>query len=291
MPKSAELKGVRVCSIDVSRPVNTVSPYGPDRSLLHAVILLVGGLALCTAGVYVLSFLPADSVPSERRLANLRHPFRAPSGSRVRPTRNRRTAAPVVGGRVPAGVGGERPSTSHTRSTPRAPYEIAPDLGHADLGGSSPAKGAPPTGGMVGAESGRASGGEVGAGGAFVAVDLGRGAPAERNRGQPTASVLSRQLRALDSELSRLARKRGTSTSAGSRTREEDGSTRASSGEAVTAARGQRSKRTNSVPGTPDDPSQVPLGGTEWLAAAGAAYALHRLRKEGEDTSHLEDNS
>jgi hypothetical protein len=33
----------------------------------------------------------------------------------------------------------------------------------------------------------------------------------------------------------------------------------------------------------PDEPNQVPLGGAEWLAAAGAAYAMNRLRNEGED--------
>lgn len=32
-------------------------------------------------------------------------------------------------------------------------------------------------------------------------------------------------------------------------------------------------------PDMPDNPPQAPLGGTEWLAAAGAAYALNRLRK------------
>jgi len=37
------------------------------------------------------------------------------------------------------------------------------------------------------------------------------------------------------------------------------------------------------APGTPNDPSQVPLGGAEWLAAAGAAYAIKRLRDEEED--------
>jgi hypothetical protein len=42
------------------------------------------------------------------------------------------------------------------------------------------------------------------------------------------------------------------------------------------------SAQTNN-PGTPTNPNQVPLGGAEWLAAAGAAYALNRLRKEGDD--------
>ncbi|MFB6278589.1 MAG: hypothetical protein ABEK75_03715 [Salinibacter sp.] len=32
-----------------------------------------------------------------------------------------------------------------------------------------------------------------------------------------------------------------------------------------------------------DSPAQAPLGGVEWLAAAGAAYALNRLRKEGSE--------
>ena len=32
-------------------------------------------------------------------------------------------------------------------------------------------------------------------------------------------------------------------------------------------------------PGTPTEPTQTPLGGAEWLAAAGAAYAIRRLRR------------
>jgi hypothetical protein len=46
-------------------------------------------------------------------------------------------------------------------------------------------------------------------------------------------------------------------------------------------------------PGTPGDPTQdVPLGGAEWLAAAGAAYAIKRLREEGaEDEEEDEDEA
>ena len=44
-----------------------------------------------------------------------------------------------------------------------------------------------------------------------------------------------------------------------------------------------------SGPGTPDDPNQVPLGGAEWLAAAGAAYALNRLRDDESDEDDDED--
>ena len=50
--------------------------------------------------------------------------------------------------------------------------------------------------------------------------------------------------------------------------------------------------QTNSGPNTPSDPNQTPLGGAEWLAAAGAAYALNRLRKrEGDGPDDEEDPS
>lgn len=47
--------------------------------------------------------------------------------------------------------------------------------------------------------------------------------------------------------------------------------------------------QTNNGPGVPSDPNQVPLGGAEWLAAAGAAYALNRLRDEESDEDSGED--
>lgn len=37
------------------------------------------------------------------------------------------------------------------------------------------------------------------------------------------------------------------------------------------------------APTAPSDPSQVPLGGAEWVAAAGAAYALNRVRKDASE--------
>ena len=44
--------------------------------------------------------------------------------------------------------------------------------------------------------------------------------------------------------------------------------------------------------GTPEDPNQVPLGGAEWLAAAGAAYALNRPReRESTDDESGEGSS
>lgn len=37
--------------------------------------------------------------------------------------------------------------------------------------------------------------------------------------------------------------------------------------------------QTNDGPTMPNNPPQAPIGGAEWLAAAGAAYALNRLQK------------
>lgn len=57
-----------------------------------------------------------------------------------------------------------------------------------------------------------------------------------------------------------------------------------------TSAPGQAQKNTSPTPGPPTQGQQVPLGGAEWLAAAGAAYALNRLRKEnGDDEDDSDD--
>jgi len=49
--------------------------------------------------------------------------------------------------------------------------------------------------------------------------------------------------------------------------------------------------QTNDAPNMPSNPDQVPLGGAEYLAAAGAAYALNRLRKQnGEDDEDEESD-
>ncbi len=60
-------------------------------------------------------------------------------------------------------------------------------------------------------------------------------------------------------------------------------------GEALTAS-SQGGAETNNNPGTPDNPDQVPLGGAEYLAAAGAAYALNRLRKNGDEEDEESDD-
>jgi hypothetical protein len=61
--------------------------------------------------------------------------------------------------------------------------------------------------------------------------------------------------------------------------RSEKKSERASSPEEGNASTAGAQTNDRDVP----PPPEVPLGGTEWLAAAGAAYALNRLRKENGD--------
>jgi hypothetical protein len=52
---------------------------------------------------------------------------------------------------------------------------------------------------------------------------------------------------------------------------------------------GPRGSPRTSAPGMENPPAQAPLGGAEWLAAAGAAYALNRLRKEGSEEADDEE--
>lgn len=55
-------------------------------------------------------------------------------------------------------------------------------------------------------------------------------------------------------------------------------------------APGGNAQTSSPAPGTPTQPNQVPLGGAEYLAAAGAAYALNRLRKNGDDEDEEDDD-
>ncbi|MFB6273212.1 MAG: hypothetical protein ABEL51_10000 [Salinibacter sp.] len=162
------------------------------------------------------------------------------------------------------------------------PYAVDPDLGHADLGAPSAPSGGGPGGGGAIADAGRA--GESGptgmasatsssapglSGRSFSGSTTGRESPDWRSEAQALAS----RTRALSRELRRLDRSRGpASSNAASEQDRTDGT-------AATASTGS-GPSASSGPGTPDSPPQVPLGGTEWLAAAGTAYALNRLRKD-----------
>jgi len=273
--------------------MNSSSPYGPDYSLLHAVLVLLGGLGVVAAGVYLLSAIDNLSDRSQIRVSDATTQVapRSPA-SRTAPMGRRMLApgsgSPFVGGGVPAWAGSAPQSVSSETGAPvpQGSYEVDPDFGHAQLGPPSVSSGDGPGAAAstdAGAPSGSSSPGKI-PGTAFSAPDLGgasfgRAASGDDGPGWRTeARALARRSRALSNELGRLSRE----TRRESRyetTRKENGP----SGDATTAS--GVGARSNSAPGTPDDPDQVPLGGAEWLAAAGAAYALNRLRKTGEEES------
>jgi len=153
-------------------------------------------------------------------------------------------------------------------------------MGHADLG---PPSGAPKTGRTGGgaplAETEGTTGGPLSVGRAPVTADLGD-SPSGANTGwRSEASTLGQRARALSGALARLDRE-NRSTNQNSRAADEGGS---ASGDASTAAGDQRSRAAANPPDPPDPPPEVPVdGGLGWLAAAGAAYAANRLRKQRE---------
>lgn len=188
--------------------------------------------------------------------------------------------APLIGGGVPSWAGSDRAAPLRA-PVPQGDYTIDPDLGHARLGGPSAFPSTGSGGGGVWAGTGGPTGGAPQAGRAPSAPDLGSGSLGGASGGgtaggqgagwQSEARTLAGRTRALSRALGQLSRE--------SRSAEAKSENR--SAEAKTAS-GRRAE--SSAPGMPEDPSQVPLGGTGWLAAAGAAYALNRLRKEEGET-------
>ncbi len=267
-------------------PMRPSSPYTPDRSLLLAIGILAGGLLLCAGGAYVASSLSGGS--GGGGIAGGSGYASAPSGSAVEGARRQGGASPIAGGGVPAWAGSGRSSVSPGPFAPDAAqggYEVDPDLGQADLGAPS----VPSGGGLGGAsiadagtpDEGGPIGGAPGGGPSSSAPDVGGWSAGEAAPGgggtgwQSEARALASRSRALSREVARLNREEASSGAAQRERAEQP------SGEASTAS-SQGGAETNN-PGTPDNPDQVPLGGAEWLAAAGAAYALNRLREDGED--------
>lgn len=278
------------------------SPYGPDRSLLHAVLVLLGGLGVVAAGFHLLRTLdnprsghsriqggeaPTQSLPQRTapRSAPAGRGLLAPGGG----------SAPV-GGSVPAwaGSGGPSAPAGQFAPAPQGNYDVNPDLGRAQLGAPSAPTGDRPKGGGGISDAGRP--GESGpTGGAPAssssAPDLngrsfgGSATGRERPDWRSEARALASRSRALSNELGRIDRQGSRKAS---RSRSEDPGN-GPSGEATTASAPGASSP--SAPDTPGDPPQVPLGGTEWLAAAGAAYALNRLREEDGEEETSEDDA
>lgn len=266
-------------------------PYGPDRSLQIAIALLVGGGLFATAALYLLvtsaetftgpyqARLTEAQMQQQARSAARRSPRRfAPGARRNRPSRRFgntpfATSAP---GRVPAWAG------SGPSPPPRIPaqglYDLRPDMSYAELG--PPPNGQEP--GLAGAGVSRGdgaspTGGLPEAGGDPLTADLGSGASSKSTSWRSDVSRLGDQARALGGALAHLDR---SGRSAGG-----DPGT-GTSGDA-TAASAKNGRRTTSAPPDPpgsDEPPQVPVdGGLGWLAAAGAAYAANRLRKQREE--------
>jgi len=273
------------------------SPYGSDHSLLHAVLVLLGGLDIVAVGAYLLTAL--DAPVSQRHRAQLaegqeerppgRAQRRAPSAM-MSGAHSRAPGRASGGGGVPAWAESGDAALPPRARAPQGSYEIDPDFGAADLGAPSASAGAAPGGGTAVADAGGPTGGASSSGGVSTTPDLGGGSPGSATVGsgkkawRSEARTLASRTRALSRELGRLDegnRSDGTNASSASGR---------APGEATTASGTGPSSTSN--PGTPDDPDQVPLGGTEWLAAAGAAYALNRLReRESTDDESGEGSS
>ncbi|MFB6230158.1 MAG: hypothetical protein ABEL04_03290 [Salinibacter sp.] len=115
----------------------------------------------------------------------------------------------------------------------------------------------------------------LGAGAPAVAQDRGRTAPSGRSTTPQHGVGSAGQKGGADRSVSEAP---GTELPPAARPADPPSSLGRSPGGAVPS--GGRAQ-TNSGPNMPGDPAQAPLGGAEWLVAAGAAYALNRLRKKG----------
>lgn len=280
-------------------PMTDCSPYGPDHSLLHAALVLLVGLGVVAAGFYLLTTID-EPFSDQSQIPVAETPTQAPppsSAPRSAPA-GRGLLAPggesaPVGGGVPAWAGADDPSAPSGQFAPgpQGSYDVNPDLGHAQLGSPSDASVGGPGGGAAIADAGPSgedvpTGEASGAGPPPSTPDLNEEASGRWAAGgnapqwRSEARALASRSRALSNELGQIDR-------AGNR--ESHSRSEGPPGEATTASGSGASA--SSGPGTPGDPNQVPLGGAEWLAAAGAAYALNRLRKEGGADDETEDEA
>ncbi|PSQ80589.1 MAG: hypothetical protein BRD41_04820 [Bacteroidetes bacterium QS_1_63_11] len=276
--------------------MNLSSPYSPDRSLPRAIGVLTGILLISAGGVYIISFLPVGTGGDGRNIAGASGPPPAPPGYAAEDARSRGGSSPIAGGGLTAWTGLDRPSapTEQFAPVPQGSYDIDPDFSHADLGAPSAPSGGEASGGVDIADAGSPgsgpTGGAPGAGPVPSTPDLsgtssgGAAVGGDAPQWQSGAQALASRSRALSGALGRIDRQGSREASRSRSETAEEGS----SGEAATAS-GTGASSTSS-PGAPSDPDQVPLGGAEWLAAAGAAYALNRLRgKDGGEEESGDD--
>jgi len=221
---------------------------------------VLSSLSLTSAGV------------SGRAAVQERRP--APSGPTPLASRRPPRSSPPAAEEVPAWArstpNGSAPGAGPALGTATESYRVEPDFGHAELGEPS----ASSRGGTA-----RANANEPGS----VSLTPSRGdessGNAEAGKRRATwrseARAFARRTRALSRELGR--RERTNDPASSESASQED---RAPAEASTASGTGSQS---NAGPDTPNDPNQVPLGGTGWLAVAGGAYALNRLREENVD--------
>lgn len=203
---------------------------------------------------------PAPTGNAQERAFSAQRPQRA--SSRPRSNLRRRNVAPSPTG------SGLRSRTGRAPPSAAAPFSKSwREQATPDLSGPSPSS----EGGQGGAPSSDLLGPAIASSPSSVGFGS-EGVQTKRGNGgsgwKAEARRLAGRARALSSELGRRGRESSDAEGAPSSSREVP--------EAASAS-------ANSDPGTPPDPNQVPIGGLEWLAAAGAAYALHRLGLQSEE--------
>jgi len=265
------------------------SPYSSDRSLLLAIGILTGGAVLCAGGFYVLSFLSPTSTGGGS-MVGVQGRIPASSGQTPLVSRRSPRSSPPAAEEGPAWArstpGGVVSGASRAPRTTSDPYMVEPDFGHAELGGPSGGAARAPSGGVAIAGTGGSDTDPTPSASDLSARSFGgQGAAGDASQWRSEAQTLASRTRALSNALGRIDRA-GSREGASSRSKSEEGG---SPGEATTAS--GTGTGTTSDPDTPGDPNQVPLGGPEWLAAAGAAYALNRLRERDGDEPESGDDA
>ena len=257
------------------------APYGPDRSLVLAIAVLGCVLVLGAGGVYLVSTLTTGGLGGS---SVARAPALAPSSPAVAPRGirpsfgARRSAGPgPAGSGVPAWADGGRTASPSAPASRSGGYDLRADLGAADLG--SPAAPTPSYGAAPSGRMSPAGGAARSSGGASFSVDLG-GSGSGGASWTSELSQLNGRLRALDGALAQLDRTPRAVTGSSPEANASERGSQASGGESAAATSNA------TAPSMPGDPSQVPVdGGLGWLAAAGAAYAVRRLRASSESPS------
>lgn len=257
---------------------------GPDRSLLIAATVLVGGCLLGAGTLYLATTLAEELAPlrpthttawGEQQRDTAPHYSAvarptAPTPPRMGGLRAQSRSQPLAGGRLPAWAeSGPTAPPARRPSPPPKTYELRADLSHARVE-ALPSPGETQASAPEAPSNALAASRPSAAPNRSPSPDL---TPESAASGAETewTSELSRlngRLRALDGALAQLNRNDGSAARGQTKHSQRTEALRGESG----------AERTASAPSPPNEPPQVPVdGGLGWLAAAGAAYATQRL--------------